>query len=415
MPDEPPEQTHARQAPSPLPEGTKDEAQPNTSVVVSGLLAARCSVVLDLLEAVAGDALGTTPANVTVPGVPASISARGLQVLESWAGLQPAPPPPDEAAGAAPAPVAPFPGYTGEALLAFLLASGCGDPVIAAEAAQAAAFLGCGSFLRLGLELQLLRYALADEDQLGQGLQLSRAAQERVLTQEALELLPSVRPAGAQPAAGGGNAALQARRLPLEDFEAVTAGLCGSDWLRELEPRPEVVRSVLCGLDFQPEVTADREEGDRMSDGKEQYLALPLPLAVLRDYEVIRLQLQATAHDQGWSSYPDDHNTTNNSWTWGELALLLANAGPDVVLPARPDGYGRAYTNLHAVKEWQEHSVQLGPDAAIVQDLNRLGEGLEGAGPEGAAVWLQFLIAGIFPGWTHFINRASLSVVLRAR
>eukprot|EP01135_Chromosphaera_perkinsii_P004984 Nk52_evm28s307 gene=Nk52_evmTU28s307 len=38
-------------------------------------------------------------------------------------------------------------------------------------------------------------------------------------------------------------------------------------------------------------------------------------------YRLREIQVSGYSHDQGWSSYPEDHRTTNNSWTWVEASV----------------------------------------------------------------------------------------------
>ncbi|CAI7744301.1 unnamed protein product [Closterium sp. NIES-53] len=67
---------------------------------------------------------------------------------------------------------------------------------------------------------------------------------------------------------------------------------------------------------------------------------------LIKEIEVI-----VEAHDQGWSSYPEDHNTYNNSWTYAELAKVM----PDGSLSASRE---LIYRNLHAQSE-QGRAAQL--------------------------------------------------------
>ncbi|CAI5465603.1 unnamed protein product [Closterium sp. Yama58-4] len=83
---------------------------------------------------------------------------------------------------------------------------------------------------------------------------------------------------------------------------------------------------------------------DRMSGGDwEETYVISQPV----DFDkgrIKEIKVDAEAHDQGWSSYPQDQNTYNNSWTFAELARIM----PDGSLSASRD---EIYRNLHAQSE----------------------------------------------------------------
>ncbi|CAI5476143.1 unnamed protein product [Closterium sp. Yama58-4] len=101
---------------------------------------------------------------------------------------------------------------------------------------------------------------------------------------------------------------------------------------------------------------------DRMSGGdwEETYvIAQPVDFDKGRIKEI---KVDAEAHDQGWSSYPQDQNTYNNSWTFAELARMM----PDGSLSASRE---EIYRNLHAVRRWQQHSKTWSAESSFVQSL----------------------------------------------
>ncbi len=138
--------------------------------------------------------------------------------------------------------------------------------------------------------------------------------------------------------------------------------------------------------------------------------------------------------------------------------------------PVREGDPGRLFTNCHASVRWQQHRARLGPTSQVVQDLNThvfvargggegggrelagraaagvgedrrqeevraaeegqdvgLGGGQGGTGAggtEGPAVaagtgepryQLQLQQCAAFPGWTHFMRSANITLELRAR
>lgn len=141
-----------------------------------------------------------------------------------------------------------------------------------------------------------------------------------------------------------------------------------------------------------------------------------------------------------------------------------------VYKPVREGDPGRLFTNRHASVRWQQHRTRLGPTSLVVQDLNAhvfvaqagggggreplpgcsaagggedrqqeevqaagegqdagLGGGQGGAGAGGTEepavaagsgephYQLQLLQCAAFPGWTHFMRSANITLELRAR
>ncbi|CAI5465605.1 unnamed protein product [Closterium sp. Yama58-4] len=108
------------------------------------------------------------------------------------------------------------------------------------------------------------------------------------------------------------------------------------------------------------------------------------------------IEVLVEARDQGWSDYPQDHNTYNNSWTYAELAKLM----PDGSLSASRE---LIYCNLHAVKRWQRHSkTWSATDSQFVRSLQ--------AGDRVAVV-----LRAQFPGWTHYVKWAKIEIVYDRR
>ncbi|KXZ50418.1 hypothetical protein GPECTOR_16g592 [Gonium pectorale] len=132
---------------------------------------------------------------------------------------------------------------------------------------------------------------------------------------------------------------------------------------------------------------------------------------LLPDLEVEAIEAEAESHDQGWSSFPDDHGTYRGSWSWGELkvlGVLQQEGGPALA----DDDQGRLFSNLHAVRRWQSHAGSRGPESSLVRFLNEERPG-GGGGPFGCTV--QLLMCAAFPGWVCFMRRAAIRVYFRPR
>lgn len=105
-----------------------------------------------------------------------------------------------------------------------------------------------------------------------------------------------------------------------------------------------------------------------------------------------RVIIQTTSHDQGWSSYRNDHDTYNNSWTWFDVTL------------ERPRGSGNGWMEIYRRKLWNNvhalgrnvtHVIDMGGEEEIVRSAIK-GDRL--------CVW-----AGAkFPGWRNIIDRVDM-------
>ncbi|KAF8272837.1 hypothetical protein EI94DRAFT_1717574 [Lactarius quietus] len=110
---------------------------------------------------------------------------------------------------------------------------------------------------------------------------------------------------------------------------------------------------------------------------------------------ISRVVIRTESHDQGWSSYPQDQGTFNNSWTWLDLALIR-NPSESAPADAPPDW--RIYTNLHASRTWQTKEVVLDTSNEIIRAL-RPGDSL--------AIWAE----ARYPGWVNIVRSARIEVV----
>ena len=92
---------------------------------------------------------------------------------------------------------------------------------------------------------------------------------------------------------------------------------------------------------------------------------------------ISRIVIRTESHDQGWSSYPQDQGTFNNSWTWLDLALVR---NPSERAPTETPPDWKIYTNLHASRTWQTKEVVLDTSNEIIGAL-RPGDSL--------AIWAE--------------------------
>ena len=106
------------------------------------------------------------------------------------------------------------------------------------------------------------------------------------------------------------------------------------------------------------------------------------------------LDFTCLAHDQGFSDFPNEHNTTNNSWTYGEMVIESDDVDEIRV---------RVYTNLHANPNYQLHEKQFDIEDTFVSEINDLLR-------HNKHVRLSFNFRARFAGWVHYIKDAELKV-----
>ena len=109
----------------------------------------------------------------------------------------------------------------------------------------------------------------------------------------------------------------------------------------------------------------------------ELYMRLTVPNSVTRGAR--RLEISVDSHDQGWSSYPKEHNM-RNSWTWGEV-WVRTEKGENIF-------EDQVYTNLHACENWELQSKTFDRYEDIMCHIK-----------PGATV--DLMLVARFPGWVN--------------
>ncbi|CAG8500907.1 6576_t:CDS:2, partial [Dentiscutata heterogama] len=114
------------------------------------------------------------------------------------------------------------------------------------------------------------------------------------------------------------------------------------------------------------------------------YLTGSLPTSPTSTDAVIpkckEIVITCESHDQGWSSYPQDRGTYNNSWTWGEVSIITSKQN----------------NNLQD-NNWQVHKQEFFSDHPLVQSL-QLGDIV--------GLWIR----SEFPGWCNYIKQAEVKL-----
>ena len=105
-----------------------------------------------------------------------------------------------------------------------------------------------------------------------------------------------------------------------------------------------------------------------------------------------RVVVQTVSKDQGWSSYPHDHGTHNNSWTWFDIALVRSEDGEEKEIVRR-----KLWSNVHASRQMTVHVIDLECGDDIVDKAVR-GDRL--------CIWAS----ARFPGWRCEIEKVTVWV-----
>ncbi|KAJ5381590.1 uncharacterized protein N7496_004018 [Penicillium cataractarum] len=110
---------------------------------------------------------------------------------------------------------------------------------------------------------------------------------------------------------------------------------------------------------------------------------------------VREIRMEIWSHDQGWSSYSEDHGTYRNSWTWFDLGIERAIEREDV----SEDLGVRLATNMHASRVTQNHQLvyRAEDDLPWMQSLQ-------------AEDRVSIIPRALFPGWQNFVEKASIEI-----
>ncbi|CAG7915866.1 unnamed protein product [Penicillium olsonii] len=107
------------------------------------------------------------------------------------------------------------------------------------------------------------------------------------------------------------------------------------------------------------------------------------------------IRINIWSHDQGWSSYREDHGTYRNSWTWFELTA--EGPGGRKVITEGEDL--RLTCNVHAKKEATHHEIifRRHEDLRLMQALQ-------------AGDLISIVPMARYAGWMNTVEKASIEV-----
>jgi len=112
-------------------------------------------------------------------------------------------------------------------------------------------------------------------------------------------------------------------------------------------------------------------------------------------YPLRRIVVQTVSKDQGWSSYPRDWLTHDNSWTWFEITLERRDEenGPD--REWKEIVRQKLWSNVHASRSMMTHAMSFERGEEIVNKAKK-GDRL--------CIWA----CAKYPGWRGEIDRVDL-------
>lgn len=119
----------------------------------------------------------------------------------------------------------------------------------------------------------------------------------------------------------------------------------------------------------------------------------------LRDISKIkRIVFSFTSKDQGWSSFPRDHGTYKNTWSWFEAVLEPEGLTADeLALTAHRPKCFELQRNRHAGQAPEKYEIEMREESELFAQLK-----------EG---WSLKLVARAFcPGWENQIHEAAIEV-----
>jgi len=156
---------------------------------------------------------------------------------------------------------------------------------------------------------------------------------------------------------------------------------------------PEIIELIVGFSGLCDKVVLTRDSQDRGRDNENiEYMHVDLLHAPCMS--ITNFHLEIVSKDQGWSSYPAQHGTTNGSWTWWELAL--------------GEGVGRERIqicrNIHAGKAFHTFNFDLN-----AEDLDAWkGYMLSNGGADSKSIGLYK--RSRYPGWRNIGKSASIAI-----
>jgi hypothetical protein len=178
--------------------------------------------------------------------------------------------------------------------------------------------------------------------------------------------------------------------------------VCETIFLLRQKIVPDLIPEVLDLAEYWIVTSAAR--ASRRAEFTQSNAGRAYVIASLPDYlpvgSVRKIAFSTVSRDQGWSSFPEQHGTYENSNTWFEVVVYE----PDpyelarVVTPRM-----RIITNVHAGKEWKKHDVVWTHDDED-EEVRLVVKGIKGGQRVALTAWAQY------PGWKNNVSSASVDI-----
>lgn len=126
-------------------------------------------------------------------------------------------------------------------------------------------------------------------------------------------------------------------------------------------------------------------------DNFEDYVYFSKNITPIRWFQPYEVHVIVQSKDQGWSSYPADHNSYRDTWTWNELCILQNDYLYRLEINR----------NLHAGRQYIEYdkSIQFPiPNISCNEDMQ-----------------LQIRSRSLYPGWSNNILCASIEMTWKLK
>jgi hypothetical protein len=164
--------------------------------------------------------------------------------------------------------------------------------------------------------------------------------------------------------------------------------------LRQVLPS-ELVLEILELAQYWLQSAAYRDDKKSYDDvnyrDRTPYLTSP-PIQGTRVEEI---RINIWSHDQGWSSYPQDHGTLRNSWTWFEMGIERPEGREEIA----KDEDLRLATNIHAQRQAKHHQI-----------IYRRNQNLRWFDALQPGDRLSIIPLARFTNWRNIVEKASIEV-----
>jgi hypothetical protein len=164
--------------------------------------------------------------------------------------------------------------------------------------------------------------------------------------------------------------------------------------LRQILPS-ELVLEIFEFAQYWLQSAAYRDDRTSFGDGNYRDRTPYLTSPPIQGQRLEEIRINIWSHDQGWSSYPEDHGTLRNSWTWFELGIERPEGREGI---AKNEDL-RLATNVHAQRQAKHHQMMYRRD----QNL-RWFDALQ------PGDMISIIPLARFAGWRNIVEKASVEI-----